>query len=98
MKSPFRGPKALNKMLYSASMSKAHLGVRIERTLLDRIDDLVCREGRTKTDIVEKALRVGMDRFEELELAEGFALLADPDMQDMVFPTGAQTEAVRIGD
>lgn len=78
-------------------MAKVHLGARVDRTLIERIDELVGRGSGTKTDVIEKALQAGLDRLEELELAQGFALLADPAMQDMAFPTGAQAEVARIG-
>jgi len=74
-------------------MAKVHLGARVERAIVNRIDEFVVRGGGTKTDVIERALQVGLDRLEELELAEGFALLGDPAMQDMAFPTGAQAGA-----
>ncbi len=79
-------------------MAKVHLGVRVERAVVERLEILIQRSGGTKTDMIEKALRAGLDRLEGQDLAQGFALLADPEMQDMDFPTGAQAQAWNLGD
>ena len=63
---------------------------------MERIDAFVGTGARTKTDVIEMALQAGLDHLEHQELATGFALLADPQYQDLALPTEAQLEANRL--
>lgn len=77
-------------------MAKTHLAARIEQGIVERVERRAQSEGQSRTAVIEQLLREGLDRIEEREMAEGFALLGDPEMQDMAFPTGPQREAARL--
>lgn len=79
-------------------MPKIQIGARVESAIAERIDELVNRNGKTKTDVIEIALHLGLQKLEEESLAAGFELLGDPSMQDMEFPTGAQSAAIKNGN
>ena len=49
---------------------------------------------KTKTDVVVELIELGLAQKKEI----CFALLGDPKMQDMHFPTGAQLEAAKIAE
>ena len=73
------------------------LSVRIPLEIADRIEALAAG-GRRKTAVATEILTRGFTQLDEEEMAAGFALLGEPEMQDMQFPTGAQLEAMRLAD
>ena len=84
--------------MYNACVTGTRLlSVRIPTELADRIETLASR-GRSKTAVATDLLERGFARLDEEEMAAGFALLGDPEMQDLHFPTGAQLEAMSIAD
>lgn len=79
-------------------MPKVAFGARIEEALVQKIEARAQETHRSKTDVVEELMQIGLAKLEDLEAAEGFALLGDPEMQDMTFPTGAQRETMNVAD
>jgi|GEM_PF-5990127 len=73
------------------------LSVRIPVELAERIERL-SSDGKTKTAVTTEILSRGLNQMQEEEMAAGFALLGDSEMQDMHFPTGAQLKAMRFAD
>ncbi len=73
------------------------LSVRIPVEIADRIEALAGGE-RRKTAVATDILIRGLAQLDEEQMAAGFALLGEPEMQDMEFPTGAQMEAMSLAD
>jgi hypothetical protein len=80
------------------SATTKSLSARIPAPLDRAIDSMAADSKKRKTDVVIELLQLGLTKREEENLADGFALLGDPAMQDMECPTGAQLEAARIAD
>ncbi len=79
-------------------MARFHLTVRVPQTVAERIGRLARDRSQSQTQVINELLSLGLSRIESEELDAGFALLGDPEMQDMEFPTGPQREAMRLAD
>lgn len=76
-------------------MATSHLSARIPQETARRIQALSDESSKTRTQVVNELLDLGLRRMEDADLDEGFALLGDPEMQDRAFPTAPHRTATR---